>query len=436
MPPAQAAATDVPDTSPAETELRRTWAANTFDSFHVPLYRVVWLGSFFAFMAFNMVSTAQGVVAFDLTGSNHAVGFVAFGQGLAMFILNPFGGAIADRFSKRLLLLVAQAVIGTVMFVMAVLLAFDAITILYLALGSFLMGTMFSFLGPTRTALLAEYVEASRIGNAMALMQVGNNFARIGGPFLAGTMLAWEAFGATGVYAFDASIFIIVLVTLSRLPESKPHPDPTRSVLRDIRIGFRYIRERPRLTHTVLSFHIVMVLAMSNYVLMPGLCKEVFEAGNAGVGILLGVAAAGGFVMSLMVASLADSKRAPFFIVAASLAAALGLIAMGAAPTFPLAVLAMVFVTGGTSAFQTLNNSYALHLTEGAFYGRVVAFMFMAWGLINLVSLPVGYLADAFGEQAVLAGQGVVLIGVIALLALWSRFIGDATSRPTQQPAL
>src|SRR4051812_20661560 len=234
---APAADAEAHDPSAAQAELRRSWAASTFDAFRFPLYRVVWLGSFFAFMAFNMASTAQGVVAFDITGSNHAVGFVAFGQGLAMFFLNPFGGAIADRFSKRVLLLAAQAVIGSVMLAIALLLALDAITILYLALGSFIMGTMFSFLGPTRTALLAEYVEPGRIGNAMALMQVGNNFARIGGPFLAGTLLAWETIGATGVYSFDASIFIVVLVTLSRLPESRPaHPDPNRSVLNDIRI--------------------------------------------------------------------------------------------------------------------------------------------------------------------------------------------------------
>jgi predicted MFS family arabinose efflux permease len=410
--------------SPIEAELRRSWAASTFDAFRFPLYRVVWLGSFFAFMAFNMASTAQGVVAFDITGNNHAVGFVAFGQGLAMFFLNPFGGAIADRFSKRFLLLIAQAVIGAVMFATAVLLAFDAITIAYLALGSFIMGTMFSFLGPTRTALLAEYVEPERIGNAMALMQVGNNFARIGGPFLAGTLLAWSVIGATGVYALDASIFIFVLLTLSRLPESrKTHIDPNRRVLRDIRLGFRYITSRPRLLHTVLSFHVVMVLALSNYVLMPGLCKEVFDVGNAGVGILLGVSAAGGFVMSLVVASLADSKRAPLYIVVASMTAALGLIGMGAAPSFPLAVLGMVFVTGGTAAFQTLNNSFALHLTEGMFYGRVTSFIFMAWGVINLASLPVGYLADAFGEQAVLAGEGVALVGIVIVLWLWSRFL-------------
>ena len=204
MTPALAVADDVADASDFQAELRRSWAASTFDAFRFPLYRVVWLGSFFAFMAFNMASTAQAVVAFDLTGSNHAVGWVAFGQGLAMFFLNPFGGAIADRFSKRLLLLIAQAVIGSVMLAIAVLLAFDAITIFYLALGSFIMGTMFSFLGPTRTALLGEYVEPERIGNAMALMQVGNNFARIGGPFLAGTLLALPLIGATGVYALDA----------------------------------------------------------------------------------------------------------------------------------------------------------------------------------------------------------------------------------------
>jgi predicted MFS family arabinose efflux permease len=200
-------------------------------------------------------------------------------------------------------------------------------------------------------------------------------------------------------------------------------------VLRDIRLGFRYITERPRLLHTVLSFYFVMLLALSNYVLMPGLCKEVFDVGNAGVGILLGVSAAGGFVMSLMVASLADSKRAPLFIVLASLGTATGLIIMGLAPNFAIVLLGGLVAAGGTAAFQTLNNSLALHLTEGAFYGRVVSFVFIAWGMINLMSLPVGYLADAFGEQAVLAGEGIVLIGVVSVLALISNMLPSEQAR-------
>ena len=169
-----------------------------------------------------------------------------------------------------------------------------------------------------------------------------------------------------------------------------------------------------------------MVLALSNYVLMPGLCKEVFDVGNAGVGILLGVAAAGGFVMSLVVASLADSKRAPMYISLSSLAAAFGLIGMGLAPSFPLAVLAMVFVTGGTGAFQTLNNSLCPAPDRWRLLRPCRRFRLHGLGPDQPRALPVGYLADAYGEQAVLAGEGVVLIGVVAMLSFWSHFIPNA----------
>jgi len=192
----------------------RSWAATTFDAFQFPGYRVVWLGSVLAFVAFNMASTAQNVVAFDLTGTNSAVGIVSFGQGIAMLLLNPFGGAIADRFSKRLLVLFAQGVIGVTMLAIAILLAADEISVLFLALGSFTMGSMFSLLGPARTALLGEVVSGERIGNAMALLQVGNNFGRVSGPLLAGILLAVPFLGPTGSFFFIAAIFVLVnLVT-------------------------------------------------------------------------------------------------------------------------------------------------------------------------------------------------------------------------------
>src|SRR5690242_4993198 len=87
------------------------WVAKTFDAFRSPTYRVLWTVTVLAFIAFNTSMTAQIVIAFDLTGRNGAVGSVVFGQGLAMLLLNPFGGAIADRFSKRFLILLSQFVI-------------------------------------------------------------------------------------------------------------------------------------------------------------------------------------------------------------------------------------------------------------------------------------------------------------------------------------
>src|SRR5436190_21263936 len=84
--------------------------SGAFDSLRMPVYRTIWLGTIVSFFAFNTWGPAQGVVAFDLTGNNGAVGIVVFGQGLAQTLLNPISGALADRMSKRNLVLMCQGV--------------------------------------------------------------------------------------------------------------------------------------------------------------------------------------------------------------------------------------------------------------------------------------------------------------------------------------
>ena len=405
------------------TGLLSVWASRTFDAFRVPTYRILWLGTALAFLAFNMASTAQGVVAFDLTGSNRAVGLVLAGQGLAMCVLNPFGGAIADRFSKRLLLLLAQTIIGGVMLATALLILSGRINVTLLTLGSFMVGSMFAFNGPTRTAMVGEVVPDERVGNAMALMQVGGNLARISGPFLAGALLAWPVVGSAGVYFIIAAIFIVVIGTMYRIPPGRPTQKRETSVLQDVRLGFRYILHSPRLLHCVISFHLVTVLGLSYFVLMPAFAKEVLDAGTAGLGIMLGVSSAGGLAMSLIVASLADSKRAAVFLTAASFCSGIALMLLSIAPTFAVAVLVMVLVGGCSSAFQTLNNVVALSLTDADYYGRVMGVVFLAWGLNSFVSLPIGFVADIVGVRNVLFGLGFALCNVVLLLLVWRRRI-------------
>jgi len=133
------------------------------------------------------------------------------------------------------------------------------------------------------------------------------------------------------------------------------------------------------------------------------------------------MAAAGGFVGSVVVASLADSKRAPTYLRIAGAVGAAGLIAVGFAPGLVPALAAMLFVGGGIAAFQTLNNSVALKLADPAYFGRVMGLMQVAWGMINLTSLPVGALADAFGERIVLSGAGAGLGIALLALTVWER---------------
>jgi MFS family permease len=404
------------------------WVSTTFDALRIPAYRILWIGTLFSFVGFMMSMTAQNLVAFDLTGNNRAVGFVTFGQGIAMLALTPFGGAIADRVSKRFMLLICQGMIGVVMLVTGVLIAADAITVFFLAAGAFVIGMMFSFLGPTRTAYLGDIVDEERMGNALALTQVGMNATRIFGPFLAGGLMAWALVGSAGTYFVMAALFAIVVATLAKLPPSRGSRRHS-SMLRDIKLGLLHVRENPRLFQIVLGFIAVTVLGFPYLVVMPGFTQDVLGTGKAGFGIMIGVSAVGGLIASLVVAGLADSSKAPMLQLVASLLLGAALILTGLAPTFALALLTMVLVGAGGSAFQTLNNSLALKEADADYFGRVMSLMMLAWSFNGLIGLPVGFLADQVGERAVLVAMGAGVCVIVAVLALWR------TRLPPPEPA-
>ncbi len=394
------------------------WVATTFDALSIRSYRVLWIGTLFSFVAFMMSTTAQSLVAFDLTGNNRAVGSVMFGQGVAMLVLTPFGGAIADRVSKRFMLLLCQGIIGLSMFGLGVLIAMDAITVFFLAAGAFVTGMMFSFLGPTRTAYMGDIVDEERRGNAMALTQVGMNATRVFGPSLAGGLMAWSVVGSAGTYFVMAALFVVVVATLAMLPPSKGSKRHS-SMLTDIGLGFRHVRQNPRLLQIVVGFIAVTVLGFPYFVVLPGFTQDVLGTGKAGFGLMVSVSAIGGLVMSLLVAGLADSPKAPMIQLLASLGLGVALILTGLAPNYAVALITMMFVGAGGSAFQTLNNSIAMKESDPEYFGRVMSLMMLAWSFNGLIGLPLGMLADAAGERTVLISMGAGVCLVVALLAIW-----------------
>lgn len=405
------------------------WLNTTFRSLSIPAFRYLWLGTGLSFIAFQMSHTAQGVVAFEITGNNRAVGLVAFGQGLAMLVLAPFGGAVADRVSKRLLLLVCQTVIGLTMLSVALLLWTDAITVLYLAVSSFVMGLMFSFLAPARQAFIGDLVDLERRGNAVALTQVAQNLSRVLGPFLAAGLLAWGLVGATGTYLFMTGVFVAVVATLARTPPSAPRASGGPNMLGDLVLGVGHVRENPRLLALVGGFIVMVMVAFPYVTVLPGFATNVLGVGTAGVGILLGVSAVGGLAVSLAVASLADHPAARPALVSCSFGLGVALLLTSLAPTFWTALLAMALLGGVSSGFQTLNNALALRETAPAFYGRVMGLMIVAWSGNSLVSLPVGMLADRVGERGALATMGVAALVIAVALELATRRLIRLPSR-------
>ena len=403
---------------------------STFASLANPHFRILWAGTFFAFIAFFMATAVQSVVAFDLSGNNRAVGFVVFAQGVAQMLLNPFGGALADRMSKKLLISICQAVITFSFAATAILIVTGHITIELLAAGSFLIGSAFSFLGPARQGLTVELVGPALRGNAIALSQVSLNASRIAGPFAAAAFLAIGALGPEGAYFFMMALYVGALLCTWRIPATPVAQGVRRSFLGEVSAGISYVARTPRIRGLVLAYILIIMCGFPYISVLPGLLENELDRRASDITILLVVNAIGGLIASLGVASLADSPRAPAVYTLATLVFGLALVASGVSPAFWVLVLAMFFVGFGGGGFQTLNGALVSHLTEPAYFGRVISLTFLAFAASSVIALPVGIIADAIGERWTITISGLAVLGVVAAFEFAARLRPPLSEAP------
>ncbi|PFG75378.1 MFS transporter [Tepidiforma thermophila] len=390
------------------------WAARTFKALEYRHYRVLWIGTSLAFLAFMMSSVVQAVVAFELTGRNGAVGFVSLGMGLATILVSPFGGVTADRLPKRRLLFIGQSIIGLNFAAVGLLIVFDLITIPLLALSTLVMGAVFSFIGPARQAWIGELLPAHDLPNGIALQQVGMTLTRVIGPFVAAGLISVSFIGTGGTYLFMAGLFVFVVLTLSMLPPSQAVARGGRSFRDDMALGVRHIRARPRLMLAVVTFIGVIMAGFSYFVVLPGFLENELGRSSKDMALLMAAGAASGFVVSVGVAGAAGSRHAWSLMAAGGVVLGLSLVLLASAPNFGVALLAMLAIGAGTGAFQVLNNAIVMREAEPAYHGRVMSLTMLAWGVNGLVAYPFGALADWIGERETL---GVMAAGVLVIVA-------------------
>ncbi|MBK9612190.1 MFS transporter [Candidatus Amarobacter glycogenicus] len=398
-----------------------SWFRDTFAALAERNFRILWTGSLLAFIAFFMSTVVQSVVAFDLSGNNRAVGFVVFAQGIAQLALGPLGGALADRLSKKTVILACQTTIFSAFVALGLLVATDVITIGYLAGGSFVIGVAFSFLGPSRQAFMLELVDGDRRGNAVALSQVALNASRIVAPLVAGAMLAVGFLGAAGAFLGMGVLYVGAIVCTIVLPPSRTPSGTSRSVLGDIASGLAYVRDHARLRRLVLSYVLVIMFGFTYVTLLPGLVENELHRDAKSITLLLGVNAVGGLGASIGVASRADSRHARTIYTVMCLIFGLSLLAQGFAPSYAFLAVAMFFGGLGAGGFQTLNGAIVSHITEPEYFGRVVSLTFLAFAASSIFALPVGFLADAIGERPTIWITGSIVTAATAMFWLLER---------------
>jgi MFS family permease len=387
--------------------------AGSFDALGVSNYRILFVGTIGSFTGFFMSTVLQGVVAFELTGTNTAVGSAVFGQGLGMLLFSPIGGALADRLPKRRVVATGQMVSASVFATLGLMFSIGALRLTHLVVGAFIVGTAFGVLGPARQALAIDLVPDTLRGNAMALNNVANTASRVVGPFVTGLLLAYAWAGPAMAYATIAALYMTSATMLLFLPRSIVRDDVGEThVFEDLSAGFRYAWNHRRLRNYLAFFMAVMWIGFPHVTLIPGLLENVLGREAREVTDFYLASAVGALSASLYVARYADARRAPLLYSVMAIGFGISLVAIAHAPGYVTAVLAMLLVGASSGGFHALNGAVIARVTETAYMGRVMSLSMLAFAGFGLTALPLGMLADRLGEQDVLFGMGTAVFAL------------------------
>ncbi len=394
----------------------RAGIGQTFEAFGVGLFRLHWLLTVMAFMAFSMNFTVLPIVAHELGGTNLSVGIAMAGNGFAWFFIGPFAGALTDRLPKRRLIVLAQTAICINYAIIGFLIVIGHIAVVWLTVSTLFLGACFAFTGPARRAYVADIVPRRLVGNGVALLQTGLTFPQAVGPVLGSLLLLAPFIGADGAYFVMAGILIITIVSLFIMPPGNPRDVPRGSVMRELILGFRYAIHEPRLRVLLASLLLVSATAGSYQNILPGLLENALGIDARNLGLTTWPMGVGSFVIGLSVAGVVGTRWSGLVLLIMSCAFAVGVGLLGVIPN-ALVMLPVVFLVGaGFSGFQTLNTAEVIRQSSPEYHGRITALTFLPFGVQSFTGLGLAFLADIIGEQAVLIIMGLSAIAISLVL--------------------
>ena len=414
------------------------WSQRTFAALSHRHFRILFAGTLFATTAYMMMFVAMSVVAFDLGGTNTAVGFVGMGTGISMLLGGPIGGVVADRVNRKRLIVLGQGAGATILALTGALLLLGVLDLFLFFLLTLILGATFVFMGPARHAFTRDIVGPRLIGNAVALNQLAQSWGQPFAPMLAAFLID-SALGGGGTYVIMGALVSIGVFTMSVMPNQQEQSgEPRKSIAADLAAGARYVFQRPDLRLMILLFAAAVVIGYLFRVLTPALLELHLDRKATDMGLMLlvnGLAAAG---VALLVAGFAASRWAWPLILGLMVLMGLGYLGLSQSQTYGMAVASMALLGPGLQGPVLLLQARLVMSTEPAYLGRVTAFSMMSWGISSFMGMPAGIAADALGEREVLAGVGLLTFVVVALGVLgwlrWGRAAEEAL--PTQDALL
>ena len=388
--------------------------ARTFSALHYRDFRLVWMGAFTSTTGTWMATVAQGWVVLQMTQSAFLLGVDGFLSTGPMLVFSLFGGVVADRIDRRRIMLLSQYLQMSFAFILAALIWSGRIEVWHILVLSFLTGSAQSFSGPAYISLLPLLVRREDMPNAIAMNSMQFNLARVIGPVLAGLALA--AFGAAICFALNGLSFLAVIVALLLIrPPRVERTGEEGGMMDEMRAGFRFVKERPKLMVLTFLAFTGTFLGMPIITLLPVVTTKIFDLGPKGFAWMMATYGSGSVAGALLVAATAHRARKGKLAIDLQLAFACLLVAFAFSRNLALSHVVAFLAGACIVGVIALYSSLVQLTTSDAMRGRVMSIFMLAFrGGMPLGSLIAGYVAQRWSITVALAVNGTVL-AIVAL---------------------
>jgi len=383
---------------------------------NAPFRRYI-IGSLISDTGSWMQVMAQGWVMATLTNKAIWLGMANLAAGLPMLLLTLVGGAAADRFDKRKILLITQFVQIGIACGIGFLILKGQIEIWQILGFAVVLGISNSFEMPTQSALVPELVGRSEIQSGISIDRSVFHGSRVLGPTIGGYLIKW--LGTASAFFANALSFIALIIAIWSLPERrKGTAEEEEKRTSGIKDGFRHVaHDKPSLAMVILIATQAVCIFPIITVMMPLYVRLVLHRGADGLGSLMGASAIGSFVGSIFLIGLPRDKRVPLMMINA-VAISMVVVGLSFGPGFYTVMALLIVNSLGLATNFGLCSTIVQERAPDYLRGRVSAvFMLSFVGLMPFAGLGVTSLSDFIGMPTALA-IAAISYGAITLLVL------------------
>ncbi|MPZ13820.1 MAG: MFS transporter [Chloroflexi bacterium] len=400
-----------------EEPARRRRGLQTFSSLHYRDFRFLWLGTLCMSGGQWIQQVTLGWLVYEMTGSSVLLGALQGFRALPFLVVSPLGGVVADRVDRRRLLMGITAILATLAFGMGLLVGSGGLQVWHVFVFGLLTAVAWSFNQPVRQTLVPNVVPRSELMNAVALNSVGFQVTKVMGPAVGGVLIA--AFGPHGNFFVQAGAFGAVVLAVF-LMQAPPTPSEARqaSVLANLKEGLAYAWRTPTVRALLIVGLVPSVFAIPYQALMPVFQKDVYHVEADGLGLMLAAPGVGAFFATFFLASVAQIiRRKGILILIALTLLGVSLILFSQAPTFPLALLALVGVGGCHILYASATTTLLQLSVPDALRGRVMSIWMLDHGLSPAGSLVAGVSTQYIGAPITVTLMGIAVIILVVAVA-------------------